>query len=81
MEVISCKDFKLIITGGNTYFQTALQTKRLTGRRSAIDRLVQAVNHDTTMSDLMCLFYSRDEDGNAEKQIIYYTHSRRIEGI
>lgn len=68
--VVNCKDFNLVIDGNKLYIKTRLQTFRLQGHQFYMDLIIDEVNKDTSLSQLVQLFYAKDDRGNSTRQMV-----------
>lgn len=80
MVEIKCKGFTLRQVDGKLYIESKYQTFRLRGINNNTKQLQCIIEHikpTSTMTDLVGLFYTRDDDGYAEQQLVEMHPVRR----
>lgn len=72
MQVV-CKGFTLWQVDGKLYIESGLQTFTLRGINNNTKQLQYIIDHikpTSTMTELVGLFYTRDDDGYAIQQLV-----------
>ena len=80
MVEINCKGFTLRRVDGKLYIESGLQTFTLRGINNNTKQLQYIIEHikpTSTMTELVGLFYTRDDDGYAEQQLVEMHPVRR----
>ena len=71
--MVVCKGFTLRRVDGKLYIESGLQTFVLRGINNNTKHLQYITEHikpTSTMTELVGLFYTRDDDGYAEQQLV-----------
>lgn len=80
MTTVVCKGFTLRQVDGKLYIESGLQTFTLRGINNNTKHLQYIIEHikpTSTMTELVGLFYTRDDDGYAEQQLVEMHPIRR----
>ena len=75
-----CKGFTFKQVDGKLYIESGLQTFVLRGINNNTKHLQYIIEHikpTSTMTELVGLFYTRDDDGYAEQQLVEMQPVRR----
>ena len=71
--LVECKGFTLKQVDGKLYIESGLQTFTLRGVNNNTKHLQYIIDHikpTSTMTELVGLFYTRDDDGYAIQQLV-----------
>jgi hypothetical protein len=78
--IVACKGFTFKRVDGKLYIESGLQTFVLRGINNNTKHLQYITEHikpTSTMTELVGLFYTRDDDGYAEQQLVEMHPVRR----
>ena len=80
MTTVVCKGFTFKQVDGKLYIESGLQTFILRGINNNTKQLQYIIEHikpTDTMTELVGLFYTRDDDGYANEQLVEMRPARR----